>query len=154
MGSTPRPGYAARIPQQQAVWASRATRQDPRSLARRRLAQVDDSAATRSGAADLTAQAQAIDATGAALYRALAASGANTAFSPTSIAVALQMALLGARGETAAELARFLHVTGPDMAAEACVCSRPRLDRRRPEPGRYVPHAEHDVGAIWAAPGA
>ncbi len=80
---------------------------------------MDDSpATTRSGAAELTVQAQAIDATGAALYRALGASGANIAFSPVSIAVALQMALLGARAETAAELARFLHLASADKAAE------------------------------------
>ncbi len=105
---------------------------------RRRLAQVDDPAATRSGsaepaagpaaghtdrpaaqatAAEAAAEAQAVDATGAALYQALAVAGANLTFSPASIAIALRLALLGARGETAAELARFLHVPGPDAAA-------------------------------------
>ncbi|HKB29840.1 MAG TPA: serpin family protein [Streptosporangiaceae bacterium] len=78
---------------------------------------MDDPPATRSGAADLAARAQAIDAAGVALYGALAAGGANTAFSPASTAVALQLALLGARGETAAELARFLHLSDPDAAA-------------------------------------
>ena len=64
------------------------------------------------------AEAQAADAAGAALYHALAAAGANAVFSPTSIAIALRMALLGARGETAAQLARFLHVPGgADTAA-------------------------------------
>jgi serpin B len=88
-----------------------------RTRGRRRLAQVDDAHATGAGAVDLAAQAQAVDATAAALYRAIAA-GANTVFSPASIAVALQTALLGARGETAAELARFLHLPGPEAAAE------------------------------------
>jgi serpin B len=63
------------------------------------------------------AEAQAVDATGAALYQTLAAAGANATFSPASIAIALRLALVGARGDTAAELARFLHVSGPDAAA-------------------------------------
>jgi len=61
--------------------------------------------------ADLAAQARAIEATAAALYRELGASGANMAFSPVSIAIAMETAMLGARGETAAELARFLTLT-------------------------------------------
>lgn len=40
-------------------------------------------------------------------------------FSPASIAIALQMALHGARGTTAVELARFLHVADVDAAGEA-----------------------------------
>ena len=39
-------------------------------------------------------------------------------FSPASIAAALQMALCGARGETAAQLAAALHLPGPDTAAD------------------------------------
>ncbi len=77
---------------------------------------MDDPAATRSGPAELTAEAQAVDAVGAALCHALAAGRVNATFSPTSIAIALRLALLGACGQTAAELARFLHVTGPDGA--------------------------------------
>jgi len=65
-----------------------------------------------SGAGSL---AQAIDATAGDLYRALGAAGTNSVFSPASIAIALQMALRGARGETASELARFLHLT-PEVA--------------------------------------
>jgi serine protease inhibitor len=78
---------------------------------------VDDAATARSRAAELEAGAQAVDATGAALYRALAAGSVNAAFSPTSIAIALRLALSGARSQTAAELARFLHVPGPEEAA-------------------------------------
>src|SRR6266700_5164387 len=69
------------------------------------------------GIRELGALAQAIDATGADLYREVGAGGANTVFSPASIAIALQMALRGARGETAAQLARFLHLS--DAAAAA-----------------------------------
>ena len=64
--------------------------------------------------------ARADDAFGGSLYRVLAegaASGSNVVFSPASIAAALQMALLGARGETASELARALHLAGPEEAA-------------------------------------
>ena len=53
---------------------------------------------------------------GTDLYRKLSARG-NTVFSPASIAAALAMALIGARGETAAEIAAALHVDGPGDAA-------------------------------------
>jgi serpin B len=55
---------------------------------------------------------------GTDLYRLLAGPG-NLVFSPASIAAALRMALIGARGETAAELARVLHLPGPEAAREA-----------------------------------
>ena len=47
---------------------------------------------------------------GADLYRVLAEGAASMVFSPASVASALRMALCGARGQTAAELARALHV--------------------------------------------
>ena len=53
---------------------------------------------------------------GAALYRLLAADGGNLVLSPASIAAALQMALCGAHGDTAAELATALHTGGRDAA--------------------------------------
>jgi len=75
-------------------------------------------------------QAQAAAATdgafGVDLYQVLAADAADTVFSPASVAGALRMALSGARGQTAAELARALHLDGslppdgspgPDVAA-------------------------------------
>jgi len=79
---------------------------------------VDDAAASRAGARDITALARSADAVGVAIYGHLPQAGAMV-FSPASITVALQMALYGARGETAAELARFLRLSGPDAAAEA-----------------------------------
>jgi serpin B len=57
------------------------------------------------------------DAFGADLYRLLTEDAAETVFSPVSVAAALQMALCGARGQTAAELASALH-EAPDAAAE------------------------------------
>jgi len=84
--------------------------------ARRRLTQVRDASA-RSAAIDLTAQAQAIDTAGAALCGELGASGRNNAFSPASIAIALEIAMFGARGETAAELAAFLQLAGGHESA-------------------------------------
>ena len=63
--------------------------------------------------------ATAADAFGADLYQRLALDGANTVFSPFSVASALWMAWCGARGQTAAELARALHLNGSaDMAAD------------------------------------
>ena len=55
------------------------------------------------------------DAFGADLYRRLPAAG-NLVFSPASIATALRLVLLGARGETAAQLAAALHLGRPGDA--------------------------------------
>jgi serpin B len=55
---------------------------------------------------------------GSDLYTQLAGLG-NLVISPASIAAALRMALIGARGETAAELARAMHLPGPDVARAA-----------------------------------
>ena len=68
------------------------------------------------------AVAAAADAFGVDLYRRLAADGQNLVFSPASIAAALQLALIGARGSTAGQLAAALHLDGPsepDPAAAA-----------------------------------
>jgi serpin B len=61
-------------------------------------------------------EVQADAAFGTDLYLKLAAKG-NVVFSPASIAAALRMALAGARGDTAAELAAALHLPGPEAAA-------------------------------------
>ncbi len=58
------------------------------------------------------AAAAADGAFGVDLYQLLAADAADTVFSPASVASALRMALCGARGQTAAELARALHLDG------------------------------------------
>jgi serpin B len=55
---------------------------------------------------------------GAALYRLLAADGGNLVFSPASISAALLMALCGARGQTAAEIAAALDLPGPQAAGD------------------------------------
>jgi serpin B len=55
------------------------------------------------------AGADAAAAFGADLYQVLAADAADMVFSPSSVASALRMAWAGARGQTAAELARALH---------------------------------------------
>ncbi len=47
------------------------------------------------------------------LYRELRSAGSNLFFSPHSISTALAMTYAGARGETAAEMARVLHFTLP-----------------------------------------
>src|SRR5580700_2621784 len=70
----------------------------------------------RDQTATLNAAAEADDAFGDDLYRVLTEDTAETVFSPASIACALQMTLCGARGDTAAELARALHLDGPSAA--------------------------------------
>jgi serine protease inhibitor len=59
------------------------------------------------------------DAFGTDLYMLLSEGGRDTVFSPASVAAALQMALCGARGDTAAELATALHLTADAGAAPA-----------------------------------
>jgi len=66
--------------------------------------------------ASITQAVQADAAFGTDLYNELAGTG-NLVFSPASIATALRMALVGAGGETAAELAAALHLPGPEAAA-------------------------------------
>jgi serpin B len=65
----------------------------------------------------LASAGAADDAFGADLYRLLTEDASDTVFSPVSVATALQMALCGARGRTATELARALHGS-PDSAAD------------------------------------
>ena len=67
-----------------------------------------DEPAAPTGTAERAAAA-ADAAFGADLYQVLAGDTASTVFSPASVASALRMALCGARGQTAAELARALH---------------------------------------------
>jgi serpin B len=55
---------------------------------------------------------------GTDLYRLLAAGGGNLVFSPASVTTALRMALCGARGETAAEIAAALHLSSPAAATQ------------------------------------
>jgi serpin B len=55
---------------------------------------------------------------GTDLYTRLARPG-NLVFSPASIAAALRMALIGARGETAIEMARVLHLGSAEEARQA-----------------------------------
>jgi serpin B len=71
--------------------------------------------------------AAAADAFGGDLLRRLAQDGANMVFSPVSVARALWMAWCGARGQTAAELARALHLNGSAGAAVDGLRSLPAL---------------------------
>jgi serpin B len=72
------------------------------------------------------AAAAADGAFGVDLYQLLAADAADTVFSPASVASALRLALCGARGRTAAELTRVLHLDGsppPDADGGADVAA-------------------------------
>ncbi len=66
--------------------------------------------------ASTTASAAPDDRFGAELYAALGGTG-NLVFAPANIAAALRMTLLGARGETATQLATTLHLAKPQDAA-------------------------------------
>ena len=67
--------------------------------------------------ADLAAVSAAEQAFAAELYRVLAADEGNLVVSPLSIHIALAMALGGAEGDTAAEMAQALQVAGLDPSA-------------------------------------
>jgi serpin B len=67
------------------------------------------------------------DLFGAELYAALGGTG-NLVFSPGNIATALRMTLLGARGETAGQLAATLHLAKPQDAAAALLATCALLD--------------------------
>jgi serpin B len=77
----------------------------------------DESAALTEARAAVAADA----AFGTDMYQVLAEDAADTVFSPASVASALRMALCGARGETAAELVRALHLDGSDRQQDVAV---------------------------------
>lgn len=62
--------------------------------------------------------ARAFDSFGGTLLQALGGGSGNTVFSPVSIGAALLMALLGARGSTAAQLAAALRLASPAAAGD------------------------------------
>jgi serpin B len=66
-----------------------------------------------------SAAADAIDAFGLDLYRRLAGGKGNIVLSPASVAIALSMARLGARGQTATEMDAVLHDLGAKELADA-----------------------------------
>lgn len=62
--------------------------------------------------------ARAFDSFGGALLAVLGGGSGNTVFSPVSVGAALLMALLGARGSTAAQLAAALRLASPAEAGD------------------------------------
>ena len=87
----------------------------------------NDSAALTEARAAAAADA----AFGADMYQVLAEDAADTVFSPASVASALRMALCGAHGETAAELARALHLDGADRQDDVAVSALRLVSARR-----------------------
>ncbi len=87
----------------------------------------NDSAALTEARAAAAADA----AFGVDLYQVLAEDAADTVFSPASVASALRMALCGAHGKTAAELARALHLDGADRQDDMAVSGLRLVSARR-----------------------
>ncbi len=77
----------------------------------------DESAAPAAARAEAAADA----AFGADMYQVLAEDAADMVFSPASVASALRIAWCGARGQTAAELARALHLDGSGRQQDMAV---------------------------------
>ena len=87
----------------------------------------NDSAALTEARAAAAADA----AFGVDMYQVLAEDAADTVFSPASVASALRMALCGAGGKTAAELARALHLDGADRQDDVAVSALRLVSARR-----------------------
>ena len=103
------------------------------------------------------AAAVAADAFGLDLYRRLAVDGQDLVFSPASIAAALQLALLGARGSTAEQLADRT-APRPDRPGRGCG-GRPAAAVRSDPDGwrerrRHAPCSQYVVGPGRTAAGA
>jgi serpin B len=65
----------------------------------------------------MTTRTLADEEFGTDMYRLLAPDAPDLVFSPASVAAALRLALCGARGQTAAELAAVLHIQAQNAAA-------------------------------------
>src|ERR1700761_4215309 len=93
---------------------------------------MTSSAATGLDAGRQQAAATADDRFGVDLYQQLRTGQPNLVFSPASIAAALQLALVGARGRTATQLAAALRLnrsdpaTNSDPARDADLATRAR----------------------------
>ncbi|MBO0810274.1 MAG: serpin family protein, partial [Actinobacteria bacterium] len=91
--------------------------------------------------------ARAFDSFGGALLAVLGGGSGNTVFSPVSVGAALLMALLGARGSTAAQLAAALRLASPAEAGDGL-----QLLPRLPEaPGDELTF--RDPYTIWVQAG-
>ena len=99
--------------------------------------------------AEPRAAAAADAAFGSDLYHVLAEDAADTVFSPASVASALRMALCGARGRTAEELARALHLDGSPGADEVAADTL-----RLASPGATSPAATFRApNTVWVQSG-
>ena len=109
----------------------------------------DESAALTEARAAVAADA----AFGADMYQVLAENAADTVFSPASVASALRMVLCGARGETAAELVRALHLDGSDRQQDVAVSGLRLVSAWRDgRPGREPGHGSGNGSATFRAP--
>lgn len=97
---------------------------------------------------DRSAVVASVNAFGLDLYKRLGRSDRNLFLSPPSIATAVAMAHVGARSETAAEIARALHVTVPGAAFHREIGRLARQTRIEGE-GRRVTVAN----ALWVQSG-
>ena len=109
-----------------------------------------DGAGRISGADRARAAAAADAAFGADMYQLLAEDAADTVFSPASVASALRMALCGARGQTAAELARALHLRIGRLDRTRSAGCRWRRSGRAARPG---PSTFRAPNTVWVQSG-
>lgn len=85
------------------------------------------------------------------LYRAIAPGGGNRFVSPYSLSTALAMTLGGARGQTAQEMVRTLHLPGQDTSVHAAFAE---LARSLDGAGEKRPYQLDIANALWGQRGA
>ena len=84
------------------------------------------------------------------LYREIAKQEGNLFFSPSSIATALAMAYAGARGETAAQMARALHLGGAPDETHAAFAAFRKVVAELQKHGKV---RLHTAAGLWPAVG-
>jgi serpin B len=96
--------------------------------------------------------AQAVDAFAVDLYGQVRGEKGNLFFSPYSISSALAMTYAGAKGETAAEMAKALHLAADQAARpEAIHTAYARLSAEFNAPGK--PYALNIANSLWGQQG-
>ncbi len=109
------------------------------------------------GADDAARAARSVNAAAVELYKVLDREDGNVVFSPSSIETALSMALQGARGETAAQMAKVLHSADPRQLASAMNGLDRLLHSRngeRTDTDHHKGHIELDnANSLWGQQG-
>ena len=119
----------------------------PAAVAKAELPKPTESAQSDATAAEVSAIAGSVNVLAMSLYGQLRAPKGNVFFSPYSISTALAMTYGGARGNTAAEMRKTLHLSLAEPRLHAAEASLARKLRSREG------YALHVANALWPARG-